>query len=152
MFSVEASYLIATAIRLRGLKDCHLCQVWTVFLKVGLVGHDTLSCPGPPYLGPQSKGKSDHRYLWTIKNGQFPRSKRKVLRTDGEGGGGRYCPSPAGLFGQKPHLPKNPVKIRGCWAKPARPEQPLALSLLPLSQPDPWAATVLLDELYAGRF
>ena len=34
----------------------------------------------------------------------------------------------------------------------ARPEEPLALSLLPLSQPDPWAAAVLVDELYAGGF
>jgi hypothetical protein len=103
-------------------------------------------------LGPQSKGKSDHRYLWTIKNGQFPHSKRNVLRADGEGGGGRYCPSPPGLFGQKPHLSKTLLKSRVFGQSRRDQSNSLALSLLPLSQPDPWAATVLVDKLYAGGF
>jgi hypothetical protein len=30
--------------------------------------------------------------------------------------------------------------------------KPLALFLLPLSQPDAWPATVFVDELYAGGF
>ena len=41
----------------------------------------------------------------------------------------------------------------GVMPSPGRdPRNPLALSLLPLSQPDPGAATVLVDELYAGGF
>jgi hypothetical protein len=43
----------------------------------------------------------------------------------------------------------------GCYGPPLRARDQsnsLALSLLPLSQPDPWAATVLVDKLYAGGF
>jgi hypothetical protein len=63
-----------------------------------------------------------------------------------------YCPSPPGLFGQKPHLSKTLLKSRVFGQSRRDQSNSLALSLLPLSQPDPWAATVLVDKLYAGRF
>jgi hypothetical protein len=57
-------------------------------------------------------------------------------------------PFPAGLFGQKLHLPKTLLKSGVVRQSRRDQRNPLALSLLPLSQPDAWAATVLVDELY----
>jgi hypothetical protein len=57
-----------------------------------------------------------------------------------------------GFLGRNLTCPKTLLKSGLVGQSRRDQSNPLARSLLPLSQPDPWTATVLLDELYAGRF